>query len=118
MAHKREKIKRQGIASERIKILFELADDAASENISRADRYVELARAVGMRYNVGIPGEHKRKFCKYCNKYLLPSVTSRTRINSPGHRVEITCLNCKKKMFFPYVKEKKIKRSQHGLAAH
>ncbi|HEX55424.1 MAG: hypothetical protein DRO90_02750 [Candidatus Altiarchaeales archaeon] len=90
------------IAMERIEILFKNADDSAlNGNIENANRYIELARRIAMKYNIRIPREYKRKFCKYCYRYLLPGRTSRTRINSRMRRVEIKCLSCGRRIFYP-----------------
>jgi ribonuclease P protein subunit RPR2 len=81
------------IAGERIGILFSEADRAALRGrIDLADRYVELARAIGMRYNVTVPATMRRRACRGCHGYLLPGTTSRTRLNRG--RVTITCLRC------------------------
>ena len=81
------------IAAERIGLLFKEADKAALRGrIDLADRYVELARAVGMRYNVPVPSAMRRRACRGCRGYLLPGTTSRTRLNRG--RVTITCLRC------------------------
>lgn len=106
-----KKNEEQEIASERIKILFDLAEKSAiSGKIRLADRYVKQARGIGMRYNVRIPREYKSRICRYCHGYLFPGITSRTRINSKKHMVEIECLNCKRILFFPYIREIKAKR--------
>lgn len=100
------------IAKERIEILFQLADnEAIKHNFRRANRYVELARKIGMRYNVRIPSHLKRRFCKHCYSYLLPTVTSTVRISR--HRVIVRCLNCGKHSRFPYIREIKQRRVKH-----
>ena len=99
---KKDLQKQRIIATERISILMETADKSAlSGNMKRANRYVELARDVSMRTNVRIPRHLKRKFCKYCYSYLLPAKTSKSRINSKEKRVEVECLNCSKRMYYP-----------------
>ncbi len=114
-ARKKTKEEQKKIAMERIEILFNLADDSAlSGDVKRASRYVEMARKTAMRYNLRISREYKRKFCKYCYRYLLPSVTSTVRINSEGHRVEVKCLECGRSMFYPFIKELKEKRKNEG----
>lgn len=114
-ARRKSKEEQKEIAMERIEILFNLADDfALSGNVKKADVYVELARKIAMRYNLRIPREYKRKFCKYCYKYLLPSVTSTVRINPKEHRVEVKCLKCGRSMFYPFIKELKEKRKNEG----
>ena len=111
---KTDKINQKKTAGERIKILFNSADsEALNKNFELANRHVELARKIGMRYNVRMPGEFKRKFCKFCYCYLLPSVTSNVRLNPGEHRIEIKCFKCGKVMFYPYAREIKERRRQN-----
>ncbi len=82
------------IASQRITYLFRLAETCAREGkLVLANRYVELARKISMKYLVPIPTEFKRRFCTHCYQYLLPPITCRVRI----HRGMIItyCLCCK-----------------------
>ena len=83
------------IAKKRIDFLFNLAEKKAlSEDFTLANRYIELARKISMRYLVPIKPEFKRKFCKHCYSFLLPNVNSRVRI-SRG-KIIIFCKNCNK----------------------
>lgn len=82
------------IAKERIDILFKEAEHADKK---LADRYVQIARKIGMRYNVRM-GEHKRSFCKYCYSYI-PKTSHRRLKNG---LLKITCSSCKKIINFPY----------------
>jgi ribonuclease P protein subunit RPR2 len=93
------------IARERIKILGELAIKRAKEgDIELANRYIYLARKIGMRYNVRLPKDLKRRYCKYCYKFLLPGKTSQHRMK---HGIlTVKCLNCNGIMRYP-VKNKK-----------
>ncbi len=92
------------IAKHRIRKLFSEADEIFPKNPKLADRYVELARKIGMKINLRLPKRLKRKFCKHCYYYLKPGVNSRVRIHK--HRVIIYCLNCKKYTRIP-IKPKK-----------
>jgi len=94
------------IARERIRILFEEADKAFKEHPERSKRYVELAKKIGMRYNVRIPRELKRKFCKKCLSYLKPGVNCRIRTRRDKQAVIVTCLVCGHVSRHPYIKEK------------
>ncbi len=92
------------IASKRIDILFDLAEgEAKARNQHRANRYVELARKIGMRYNVRVPKRFRRRYCKHCNSYLLPSVTSRVRVRRK--RLVIFCENCGGYLRVPFGRE-------------
>lgn len=75
------------IAMERIEILFR---EAASADAKRAKRYMQLAKKIGMRYNVRL-GRLKRKFCKYCYSYFT-SANSETRLKKGT--INIKCLSC------------------------
>ena len=81
------------IAKERIEILFNLAEKEL-KNPERGRRYVELARKIGMRCNVRLTPEQKRKFCKKCNQLLIPKKTCEIKTNPQKKLMEIKCLNC------------------------
>lgn len=82
------------LAREHIDSLFKEAEETFSENKALANRYVELARRVAMKVKVRIPAEYKRRFCKYCHKYLRPGVNTRIRMRKG--KVIIYCLECKR----------------------
>ncbi len=83
------------IAGERIERLFELADKRLDEDRpGLADRYVELARRVGMKYNVSIPGKLRRRFCHECGSFLRPGYNCTVRINSKNKTVNYRCGEC------------------------
>jgi ribonuclease P protein subunit RPR2 len=83
------------IAKRRINRLFRLAkQNALSNRLNLADRYIDLARKISMRYLITMPIEHKRRFCKHCYSYLLPHVTGRIRVHKS--KIVIYCYNCKK----------------------
>jgi len=95
------------IARERINILFREARKAFRVHPERSKRYVELAKKIGMRYNVRIPGSLKRRFCSKCGSYLKQGVNCRTRINRKKQAVAVTCLECGYVSRYPYIREKK-----------
>jgi len=96
----KNKKEQKKIASNRIKKLFTMAEQCALSNkLVLADRYVEIARKISMRYLVSIPKEYKRCFCKHCYCYLLPDVNSRIRVHRG--KLIIHCFNCKKYMRIP-----------------
>ena len=82
------------IAMERIGILFVLAKKELGKNPERSRRYVELARKIGMRYNVRFSKELKKSFCKNCNTLLIPGKTSQVRIQSKTKSIVVRCKNC------------------------
>jgi len=106
---KTEKRQMRQIALERINRLFRFAEEnALKHNKEKADRYVHLARKIGMRYNVSIPKMYKRRFCKYCHTYLLPSVNSRVRTKCG--RITIFCEECSRYIRIPFTREIKERR--------
>jgi len=102
----KDKKNQKTIANRRIRQLFILSEKyALSGRLKLADRYVELARKISMRYLVPIPGEFKRRFCKHCYKYLLPSNTCRVRIHRG--KLVIYCHSCKKYTRIPLKNSRK-----------
>ncbi len=82
------------IARRRMDHLFEQAKKAAvSGEMDRADRYVEIARRMGMRYNVPLRSYQKRRVCKRCYSYLHPGVSCRVRLKDG--MVITLCKTCK-----------------------
>lgn len=82
------------IARERVQILFGLARKEYVKSPARSRRYVELARKIGMRYNVRFSRQVKESFCKKCNSVLVPGKTMTTRLDSAEKAVIIKCNNC------------------------
>ncbi len=98
------------IALERIRTLFGQAGAVFGENPKLANRYVFLARRISMRYKTRMPADLKRRFCRHCHSFLVPSSNARVRLQN--QKVVYYCLNCKKHMRFPYVREKKQERKR------
>ena len=90
------------IARERVEHLLKLAGEVARERQELADRYVRLAWRLIKRYNVRLPPQLKRKFCRKCLSYLRPGATCRVRIHPAPPRVVITCLRCGRLMRFAH----------------
>lgn len=99
---KKQKALIKDLAIQRIERLFKLAGDAYSDHPERSDRYVLLARRIGMRYRVSLPRELKRRLCKSCHSYLVPGSNSRVRLR--GSYIVVTCLKCGNQMRYPYGK--------------
>ncbi len=88
------------IARERIADLFTLAErESARPDGGYADRYVNLARKVGTRYNIRFPTEYRELYCRGCSTYWVEGRTVRTRLRRTG-RVR-TCLRCGRKRRLP-----------------
>ncbi len=82
------------IAKERVEILFEEAGKAFPENKKRADRYVELARKIAMRYRIKIPKKHKKSFCGECKSYIKPGANCDVELDSDEKISKWKCLEC------------------------
>ena len=104
------------LARERIDILFNLAErEALKGNLKRANRYVHLARKIGMRYNVRVPKRCRMHYCRKCDSFLLPGVNAEYRLNDG--KITVTCLNCSSVYRHPYLREKisdKLENSEIG----
>ncbi|MBU0460097.1 MAG: ribonuclease P [Nanoarchaeota archaeon] len=98
------KQKQKQIAQERIKILFDQAEQAFQKNKALANRYVTLARKLAMKVKLSMPREFKRKYCKHCYKYLKPGINA--RIRTRDSKVIISCFECKKFTRIPVTKKK------------
>lgn len=97
----RRKRRTEDLAVQRIERLFALAEaEARKQREQRSTRYLQLARAIGMRYRVRIPGHLKIRLCKDCYSLLIPGKTARVRLR--GAYMTTTCLQCGKQMRRPY----------------
>jgi len=115
MAKRRHRGMERRIAGERMATLFHLAEtEALHRRTERARRYVELARRIGMRYNVRVPAPFKRSFCKKCFAFLLPSVSARIRVGEG--RVVVTCGACGAVQRYPYRREQRARRASRARA--
>ena len=100
MTKKYRKKRIKDIARQQIQRLFELAESISVMRPESSDRYVHLAKQIGMRNRVRIPAHLKRRMCRHCEKYLVPGRTCRVRLN--GTNVVVTCLACGRQMRYPY----------------
>jgi ribonuclease P protein subunit RPR2 len=101
--------KQINIAKERIRILFKNAEEEFRKNPELSHRWVRMARKIATRYNIRMPRELKRRFCKKCFRFLVPGKNSRVRTNPRQQAVIVKCLGCGNIMRFPYRREKKKK---------
>lgn len=87
------------IAEERIQILFDEAREASKEHPERADRYVEIARTIAMKFNLSLPRDLREKMCRACYAYLSPD---RKQVRVEEGKRRVTCRECGETMRFPY----------------
>ncbi len=97
---RRNKGEERDIALKRIRKLFAMAQGSTAENRDLSDRYVRLARRIGMRYQVSMPTDLRRRVCRGCESLLVPGRTARVRVASG--RVSVTCLRCETVKRYPY----------------
>ena len=108
------------LARERIEKLFALADEYFDKKPQLANRYVDLAKRIGMKCRVKIPPHLKMRICKQCGSFLVSGANSRVRTRPDGKgRVVITCLNCWMIKRYPMKREKlKRRRGVRGSAKY
>lgn len=90
------------MARQRIERLFDLAEKEFEKRPDRSNRYVQLARQIGMRHRVRIPTHLKRRMCRKCYSYLVPGANARVRLHGRGRYIVTTCLECGHQMRRPY----------------
>jgi len=94
-------------ALERIRTLFEKAEETFREDPSLAQRYVDLARKIAMRTRTRLPPDLRRRVCRGCKGLLVPGETSRVRIRQEREpHVAVTCLRCGHVTRIPLGREK------------
>ena len=103
MRHKKNKIEQKKIGRERIHILFKEAKSSFKDNPDRSDRYIHLARKIGMKLNIRLPRSLQLKFCKHCYKFLQPGINSTQRTKEG--KLIIYCKTCKKYNRIPLSKK-------------
>ena len=81
---------------------YKQAETMFKEDKKLANRYVKLARKIGMKYQVPIPKEFKKKYCKHRHSYLVQGKNLKTRLKNG--KLIYHCQECKKVMRFPYKK--------------
>jgi len=86
----------RNLAKERLKELFIQASEIYTENEQAAHKHVGVARRLAMRFNLRIPKEFKRAFCKHCYHYLKQGKNVRVRRTEKG--IVYTCLDSNKHM--------------------
>ena len=99
------------IVKERIDILFSLAkEEFDSKREDLANRYVFLARKLGMKVNLPIPDKYKFSFCKKCLSYLAIGKNATIKTNAKTKAVELKCQKCSNVRRFGYSKSESKKQ--------
>ncbi|WP_217907065.1 ribonuclease P protein component 4 [Candidatus Nanohalobium constans] len=92
----------QRIAEERIRILFNQAEEKFDSEPELSDRYMEIAQRIGERTQTSIPGNLKKHFCSSCGSYWRHGDNCEVRINSENQLIEYKCLKCGEKQKHGY----------------
>lgn len=90
------------IANERIVILFSRAELEFALHPELSNRYVEIARNIAKKFNIHIPVELRRKFCKKCGSYLVPGSNLTVRLLSKEKKIIRKCGVCWDEKMVPY----------------
>ncbi len=101
----------KGQTLEMVNSILQKAHEAFKENKDVADGYVRKARRLAMKVKLRMPSEIKRKFCKYCNSYLVPG--QNLRVRTQKGKLVYFCQVCKHHWRMPYIKEKRA--NKHGV---
>ena len=96
-------------ARERIQILLDEAVKSHKENPELSKRYFQLSKKIGMRFNVRMPVNLKRRFCKECFSYIAEGWRFKQG------RMYARCRNCNCIMRYPY---KQAKNGRSGERAN
>ncbi len=99
-----KKANHKNIAKERIAELFKQASMLTPEDIRLANRYVELARKIGMKFQITIPNELKKRFCPKCHTYWFWGTNARKRTRD--NKIIISCSACKQTLRYKISVEK------------
>ena len=98
--HKGKSKRLQNLVLEQIEELFKQAKLRFKEDKKLANKYVQTARKLSMKFKVRIPKELKRRFCRHCYIYLVPGVNLRVR--TKNGKVVYYCMECKRFMRYRY----------------
>ena len=102
------------IAQQRVYKLFKEADSAFAKNTAPgkilANRYVELARKIAMKFKLRLPKAMKMSFCKNCFSYIKPGKNCTVRLTNS--KLVYHCLECNGYMRYPYILEKRQKKAK------
>ncbi len=105
---RRNKSEERVLAQERMRHLVALAEKAqrGQEAASEVKRYVSLARRIGMRYQVSLPRDMRRRICRGCESVLISGRTARHRVTNG--RLTVTCLSCGAVKRYPFKPTRKM----------
>lgn len=98
--YKKRKDSQKNIASERIKELITQSQAIFPKENKLADKYVQMAKSISMKYKVPFNKSQKLKYCKKCSSFLVPGNNARIRVQRG--KIRVLCLKCKNIMRYIY----------------
>ena len=107
-SNQNNKDKIKNIAKERIRILFEQANNKFNSEPQRAHTYVELARKLAMKAKLRMPRIYKRQYCTHCYKFIRTGTNATIRIHLS--KIIISCKECKKFTRIPLTPKRKMSK--------
>jgi len=95
MKNRKQKSKWVGtVANQRIEKLFEFAEKYATKRPELSKRYITMALKLSKKYNITIPSELKKKFCKKCHVFFIPGKTVTVRKKRGLNMMLYICRGC------------------------
>ncbi len=92
----------RNIASQRIRKLFQMAENIATEDRELSENYAEIARRISMAARIRMPRENRCWICRGCKRLILPGTSCRVRIQKRREpHIVITCNHCGRHMRSP-----------------
>ena len=82
------------IAEERIRILFQQAEEKFEAEKELSSRYIDLALRIGERAQLPIPKDLNTKYCSECRILLYPGKNCQVRTDSSTKTVNYKCKKC------------------------
>lgn len=97
----------RGIAKRRMALLVGMSErEALTGNMTRARRYMTLARRISARNKVPMPAN--AMYCRRCSTPLIPGLNCRVRLRNK--RIGVHCLECDAIKRTPYIREVRERR--------
>jgi ribonuclease P protein subunit RPR2 len=92
----------KGIATERIAILYALANETHKTDPKLSAQYVKLIKQISRHYKIKLDKDVKRHICKKCGALLVPGKNLSIKIVSSKRFILYKCLDCGKEAKIPY----------------
>ena len=92
----------KSIASERIEILFSLAEHSVKDSPEFSARYIRLMRRISAHYKVTLPKKIKNYVCTRCDILLYPGITATVRVVSSSGYIAYKCKKCGRESHIRY----------------